>query len=122
MTISARNGSEQLYEEGTFNTEFVRCSENMSRDVFAWFFQMGTQQEWKRCAVVGNSGALLYSRYGKLIDSHDVVFRMNQAPTHGYETYVGHKATHRLLNRLWTLSYSNATVEIRLFPRMLAVS
>ena len=29
----------------------------------------------RRCAVVGNSGNLRDSQYGKLIDSHDVVIR-----------------------------------------------
>lgn len=63
---------------------------------------------WSTCAVVGNSGHLLRSAYGDAIDAHDVVMRMNQAPTKGYEKHVGSKTTHRLLNRLWTLAYASS--------------
>ncbi|XP_072106697.1 CMP-N-acetylneuraminate-beta-galactosamide-alpha-2,3-sialyltransferase 1-like isoform X1 [Mobula birostris] len=49
------------------------------------------------CAVVGNSGNLNGSNYGKLIDSHGFVFRMNKAKTQGYETDVGSKTTHHLM-------------------------
>ena len=37
------------------------------------------------CAVVGNSGALLRQRLGADIDAHGAVFRINQAPTAGFE-------------------------------------
>ena len=33
------------------------------------------------CAAVGNSGALLFSKYGTQIDAADVVLRINQVPT-----------------------------------------
>jgi len=57
-------------------------------------------QTWQfnRCAIVGNSGVLRGSRYGKEIDSHDAVFRTNMAPTDGYETDVGTATTFDLIN------------------------
>ncbi|CAL6408490.1 unnamed protein product [Bathycoccus prasinos] len=59
----------------------------------------GLSTNWGRCAAVGNSG------YGKAIDSHDVVVRINQAPIRGYSRRVGLKVTHRVFNRLWTRAY-----------------
>ncbi|XP_038052056.1 CMP-N-acetylneuraminate-beta-galactosamide-alpha-2,3-sialyltransferase 1-like isoform X2 [Patiria miniata] len=49
-----------------------------------------------RCAVVGNSGNLRNSKYGKLIDSHHRIIRVNYAPIKGYEEDVGTRETHRL--------------------------
>ena len=34
---------------------------------------------------------------------HPAVVRLNNAPTVGFERYVGGKTTHRLLNGLWTM-------------------
>jgi len=62
------------------------------------------------CAIVGNAGHLSLSNYGKEIDSHDVVVRLNQAPTKGYEDKVGSKTTMRLLNALWSQNYGNAAM------------
>jgi len=50
------------------------------------------------CAIVGNSGLLLKTTYGAMIDLHDVVIRMNLAPTTGYERHVGEKTSVRVLN------------------------
>ena len=63
---------------------------------------------FKSCAIVGNSGELLKTQFGKSIDSHEVVIRLNQAPINGYEKHVGHKSTFRLLNALWSHRYCTA--------------
>lgn len=50
------------------------------------------QVNGKSCAVVGSSSNLLESEYGKFIDSHEIVFRMNNAPTSPkYTKHVGLK-------------------------------
>ncbi|XP_071770373.1 CMP-N-acetylneuraminate-beta-galactosamide-alpha-2,3-sialyltransferase 1-like [Centroberyx gerrardi] len=51
----------------------------------------------RSCAVVGNSGNLLRSGYGRQIDSHGVVIRMNKAVTQGFEQDVGNRTTHHFL-------------------------
>ena len=57
------------------------------------------------CAVVGNAGNLQATKYGAVIDSHDMVFRMNQAPTRGYEDVVGRRASFRLINKEWVTEW-----------------
>ncbi|KQJ92937.1 sialyltransferase-like protein 4 isoform X1 [Brachypodium distachyon] len=56
-------------------------------------------QQFGRCAVVGNSGDLLKTKFGDEIDSYDVVIRENGAPIQNYTEFVGTKSTFRLLNR-----------------------
>ncbi|KAF6138015.1 hypothetical protein GIB67_041888 [Kingdonia uniflora] len=56
-------------------------------------------QQFGRCAVIGNSGDLLETRFGDEIDGYDAVFRGNGAPIQNYTEYVGRKSTFRLLNR-----------------------
>ncbi|CAH9147097.1 unnamed protein product [Cuscuta epithymum] len=56
-------------------------------------------RQYDRCAVIGNSGDLLKTKFGKEIDSFDAVFRENGAPIQNYTEYVGSKSTFRLLNR-----------------------
>jgi hypothetical protein len=50
------------------------------------------------CAIISNSGMLIGSGLGKEIDRHDFVWRLNMAPTKGYEKDVGSKTDIRLLN------------------------
>ncbi|KAK8935404.1 hypothetical protein KSP39_PZI013213 [Platanthera zijinensis] len=56
-------------------------------------------RQFDRCAVVGNSGDLLKTKFGDEIDGYDVVVRENGAPIQNYTKYVGRKTTFRLLNR-----------------------
>lgn len=49
------------------------------------------------CAVVGASRNLLGSRYGGLIDGHEVVFRVNRAPTAAFSRDVGQKTTYHVM-------------------------
>ncbi|XP_054620659.1 CMP-N-acetylneuraminate-beta-galactosamide-alpha-2,3-sialyltransferase 1-like [Dunckerocampus dactyliophorus] len=63
----------------------------------------------RTCAVVGNSVNLKGSRYGHLIDAHDVVLRMNYAPTKGYEEDVGTKTSHRLMYPESALDLNDST-------------
>ncbi|XP_043937246.1 CMP-N-acetylneuraminate-beta-galactosamide-alpha-2,3-sialyltransferase 2 [Protopterus annectens] len=51
----------------------------------------------RRCAVVGNSGNLHGSGYGKNIDSNNFIMRINQAPTVNYEADVGKRTTHHFM-------------------------
>eukprot|EP00249_Psilotum_nudum_P008903 c21585_g1_i2 orf=545-1312(+) len=56
-------------------------------------------RQFGRCAIVGNSGDLLKTRFGEEIDQHDAVVRSNGAPIKNFTQYVGRKITFRLLNR-----------------------
>ncbi|KAL3518531.1 hypothetical protein ACH5RR_021120 [Cinchona calisaya] len=58
----------------------------------------GLGRKYKSCAVVGNSGILLKSENGKLIDSHEVVIRLNNARTGNFERSVGKKTSISFVN------------------------
>ncbi|KAJ4971571.1 hypothetical protein NE237_004670 [Protea cynaroides] len=60
------------------------------------------------CAVVGNSGILLKTGHGDLIDSHDVVIRLNNARTEGFQRNVGSKTN---------ISFVNSNILHRCAPR-----
>ncbi|XP_030597281.1 CMP-N-acetylneuraminate-beta-galactosamide-alpha-2,3-sialyltransferase 1-like [Archocentrus centrarchus] len=63
----------------------------------------------RTCAVVGNSGHLKGSRYGPLIDSHDVIIRINRGRTKGYEADVGTKTTHHVMYPESAIKLHNTT-------------
>ena len=67
------------------------------------------------CAVVGASRNLLGSRYGPLIDAHDVVIRVNRAPTDDFRTDVGSKTTHHVM---WPTDRNEAQADRRAFLLM----
>ncbi|XP_072282811.1 CMP-N-acetylneuraminate-beta-galactosamide-alpha-2,3-sialyltransferase 4-like [Pyxicephalus adspersus] len=49
----------------------------------------------KRCIVVGSGYSLKNSSLGDIIDTYDIVIRLNHAPVHKYEKDVGSKTTLR---------------------------
>ncbi|XP_020111704.1 sialyltransferase-like protein 1, partial [Ananas comosus] len=50
------------------------------------------------CAVVGNSGVLLGSGRGDLIDGHELVIRLNNARVHGFARDVGSRTSLAFVN------------------------
>ncbi|KAK4440616.1 Beta-1,6-galactosyltransferase GALT29A [Sesamum alatum] len=54
--------------------------------------------KYQSCAVVGNSGILLNKNYGKLIDSHEAVIRLNNARIASFERNVGAKTSISFVN------------------------
>ena len=65
-------------------------------------------QRFSDCAVVASGATLQGASLGKKIDEHQVVVRINQAPTASSKRIVGSKTSIRLINNLWTKSYAKA--------------
>ncbi len=67
----------------------------------------------RSCAVVGSSDVLRLVPRGAEIDGHDVVWRLNNAPTRGFEAEVGRRTTIRMVNHVpiekWLLRSRNRT-------------
>ncbi|XP_073003811.1 sialyltransferase-like protein 1 [Typha latifolia] len=57
-----------------------------------------TRRPYATCAVVGNSGVLLGSGHGDVIDGHDLVIRLNNARTAGFARDVGSKTSLAFVN------------------------
>ncbi|XP_042484384.1 beta-1,6-galactosyltransferase GALT29A-like [Macadamia integrifolia] len=55
-------------------------------------------RRYSTCAVVGNSGILLKTEYGDLIDNHDIVIRLNNAWTDRFQRHVGSKTNISFVN------------------------
>jgi hypothetical protein len=79
-----------------------RCgTDGLAQSIRTSMQRIGTQSMLSKvpfgsCAVVGSSGILKGSSKGAFIDSHDVVIRMNIAPTAGHELDVGSRPTVRV--------------------------
>jgi beta-galactoside alpha-2,3-sialyltransferase (sialyltransferase 4A) len=71
------------------------------------------------CAVVGPSRNLLESGYGDLIDAHDVVIRINRAPTNDFDSDVGKKTTHHVM---WPRPLDEDQFDRRAFLLMIPVA
>ncbi|XP_068431599.1 CMP-N-acetylneuraminate-beta-galactosamide-alpha-2,3-sialyltransferase 1-like [Clinocottus analis] len=69
----------------------------------------------RTCAVVGNSVNLKKSHYGPLIDFQDIVIRINQARTKGFEADVGTRTTHHVMYPESAVDLDNTT-RLVLFP------
>ncbi len=50
------------------------------------------------CAIVFNSGVMLKSKHGRIIDSLDWQIRFNMIPTKGFEDFVGQRTTHQIVH------------------------
>eukprot|EP00747_Dinoflagellata_sp_TGD_P079018 gnl/TRDRNA2_/TRDRNA2_160334_c2_seq1.p1 gnl/TRDRNA2_/TRDRNA2_160334_c2~~gnl/TRDRNA2_/TRDRNA2_160334_c2_seq1.p1 ORF type:complete len:290 (+),score=37.41 gnl/TRDRNA2_/TRDRNA2_160334_c2_seq1:222-1091(+) len=95
-------------DEGTGNMEVQRINvTERQRDLLCHLSNISANNyRWSpapprdaSCAVVSSSGALLAHEHGADIDAHDIIIRMNTAPTDGFERYVGHHdGRHRALS------------------------
>uniref|UniRef100_A0A8C5DBX7 CMP-N-acetylneuraminate-beta-galactosamide-alpha-2,3-sialyltransferase 1 n=1 Tax=Gouania willdenowi TaxID=441366 RepID=A0A8C5DBX7_GOUWI len=63
----------------------------------------------RTCAVVGNSPRLKGANYGEIIDSKDVIIRINHGPVKGFEKDVGTKTTHRAMYPASAQNLDNST-------------
>ena len=66
------------------------------------------------CALVGNSGILMDTEYGELIDSHDMIIRCNCARTEGFVKHVGSRTDIRVANsHMFHAVLENTTLDIQ---------
>jgi len=52
---------------------------------------MSDNRSEEKVIIIGNSPSILLQEYGELIDSYDVVIRVNRCVTKGFEKYIGKK-------------------------------
>ena len=71
----------------------------------------GLQLPRSTCAVVGSADILRLAPQGRAIDAHKLVWRLNNAPTVGFESQVGRHTSVRILNHVsiekWVLRARN---------------
>jgi hypothetical protein len=79
-----------------------------SDNAFASLAEEWPAPKYESCALVGNSlRMLLDPNQSVLINRHDTVMRLNNAPTLGYEQFVGNYTSHRLINNKWGAAYGS---------------
>jgi hypothetical protein len=74
---------------------FIEFSETWQHELFG---------KGKSIALIGNGPELLEKKYGHLIDSFDVVCRMNRFQTKGFEEFAGSKTNLYVTNMLFNPS------------------
>ncbi|XP_071796903.1 alpha-N-acetyl-neuraminyl-2,3-beta-galactosyl-1,3-N-acetyl-galactosaminide alpha-2,6-sialyltransferase-like [Asterias amurensis] len=85
-----RNPSSTMTESPAGSKRYIPLGRQTSGEEF---LSCGT------CALVSNSGHITHSRRGDEIDEAECVFRLNSAPTIGYELDVGRKTTVRVISQ-----------------------
>ena len=82
----------------------------------------------RTCAVVGSADILRLAPKGRAIDAHGLVWRINNAPTVGFESQAGRRTSVRILNHVsiekWVMRARNrsgllATVDGNEYDRLL---
>uniref|UniRef100_A0A3B4WTH9 CMP-N-acetylneuraminate-beta-galactosamide-alpha-2,3-sialyltransferase 1-like n=1 Tax=Seriola lalandi dorsalis TaxID=1841481 RepID=A0A3B4WTH9_SERLL len=82
---------------------------HLTKEIILPLIQVASSDRCRTCAVVGNSGNLNGSRYGPLIDFHDVIIRINSGRTKGYEADVGKRTTHHVMYPESAVDLDNTT-------------
>lgn len=65
----------------------------------------------KQCIIVGNGSSTLKEKFGSYIDSFENVVRFNRFKTKGFESNIGTKCTHWVLNYKLTTDHRNYLVK-----------
>ncbi|KAK7261222.1 hypothetical protein RIF29_27527 [Crotalaria pallida] len=79
-------------------THFIKHQIDLKKNNGTLLTSESFDLRYSSCAVVGNSGILLNTNYGKLIDSHEVVIRLNNARVESFESKVGSKTNISFVN------------------------
>ena len=70
--------------------------------------EIANHLRFNSCAVVGNSGYMKMAKFGKAINTHNLVLRLNQSPTKPtFSEFVGTKTSIRLINSMWSNRYAS---------------
>ena len=70
----------------------------MDKPIFREYFTDNVYFEREEeCVLVGSSGRVLLTRLGDRIDKCKTIVRMNSAPTHEYEQFVGNRTDIRII-------------------------